>query len=59
VCVGKGGPLFKSWDEITRGLGHHRRGVDVAKIDIEGHGMFCWIVIRGWVIKWLGLKGAG
>eukprot|EP00775_Hariotina_reticulata_P004381 gene4381-4633_t len=37
VCVGQGGPLFKSWDEITRGLGHHRRGVDVAKIDIEGH----------------------
>eukprot|EP00775_Hariotina_reticulata_P002713 gene2713-3010_t len=40
VCVGQGGPLFKSWDEITRGLGHHHRGVDVAKIDIEGHEAF-------------------
>lgn len=35
VCVGKAGPLFKTWDQITRELGH--KVIDVAKIDIEGH----------------------
>ena len=28
---------FKTWDEITRLLGHQHRTLDVFKIDIEGH----------------------
>lgn len=30
-------PNFKTWDEITRELGHQHRTLDVFKIDIEGH----------------------
>jgi hypothetical protein len=28
---------FKTWDEITRLLGHQFKTLDVLKIDIEGH----------------------
>ena len=35
TCVGRTGPLFKTWEQITRDLGH--KVIDVAKIDIEGH----------------------
>eukprot|EP00879_Flechtneria_rotunda_P001331 GHRR01001481.1.p1 GENE.GHRR01001481.1~~GHRR01001481.1.p1 ORF type:complete len:390 (+),score=80.39 GHRR01001481.1:272-1441(+) len=37
VCVGRAGANFRTWEEITHMLGHHHKGVDVAKIDIEGH----------------------
>jgi hypothetical protein len=30
-------PDFRSWDRITRELGHQHRSLDVFKIDIEGH----------------------
>eukprot|EP00878_Enallax_costatus_P019727 GHUV01020820.1.p1 GENE.GHUV01020820.1~~GHUV01020820.1.p1 ORF type:complete len:260 (+),score=54.85 GHUV01020820.1:230-1009(+) len=35
TCVGRAGPLFKTWEQITHELGH--KVIDVAKIDIEGH----------------------
>ena len=37
ICVGRGDSQFKSWTRLTGWLGHDVTGVDVAKIDIEGH----------------------
>ncbi len=37
ICVGRGDSQFKSWTRLTSWLGHDVAGVDVAKIDIEGH----------------------
>lgn len=35
ICVGQGGPMFRSWRNLTADLGHAH--VDVLKMDIEGH----------------------
>jgi len=38
LCVGaQKDPNFKTWDEITKSLGHQHRTLDVFKMDIEGH----------------------
>lgn len=38
LCVGaRKDPNFKTWDEITKSLGHQHRTLDVFKMDIEGH----------------------
>lgn len=38
LCVGStGAENFRTWEQITRDLGHHHRVLDVFKVDIEGY----------------------
>lgn len=36
LCIGEGKPDHKSWQEIVKQLGHHTRGIEALKIDMEG-----------------------
>ncbi|KAF6251797.1 methyltransferase domain-containing protein [Scenedesmus sp. NREL 46B-D3] len=36
LCIGQGKPDHKSWHELVVQLGHHLRGIEAVKIDMEG-----------------------